>query len=96
MSLGLILVIVLVVFLLGGFITAFLTLALIASTMTASGSMAGNVSAISMIYTLSAVAGPLVAGATIKASNGNALMWLTAAAAAVMALLLVGLSHSRS
>jgi MFS family permease len=82
------------VFLLGGFITAFLTLALIASTMTASGSMANNVSIISMIYTLSAVAGPMVAGATIKASNGDALMWFTAAAASVMALLLVRLIPS--
>lgn len=53
-------------------------------------SMADNVSVISMIYTLSAVAGPMVTGATIKASNGDALMWLTAAAASVMALLLVG------
>lgn len=80
------------VFLLGGFITAFLTLALIASTMTVSGSMARNVSTISMIYTVSAVAGPLVAGATIKGSSGDALMWLTAAAAAVMVFLLIRLS----
>ena len=80
------------VFLLGGFITAFLTLALIASTMTASGSMASNVSTISMVYTVSAVAGPLATGATIKESNGDALMWLTAAAALVMVFLLVRLT----
>jgi MFS family permease len=79
------------VFLLGGFITAFLTLALIASTMTASGNMASNVSMISMLYTLSAVAGPLIAGATIKATHGDALMWLTAAAAVVMGMALVRL-----
>ncbi|WP_158558887.1 MFS transporter [Rhodoferax lacus] len=76
------------VFLLGGFITSFLTLALIASTLATSGSMAGNVSTMSMVYTVSAVAGPLLAGASIKASHGDALMWLTAAAASVMALLL--------
>jgi MFS family permease len=76
------------VFLLGGFITSFLTLALIASTLTVSGSMAGNVSTMSMVYTVSAVAGPLIAGASIKASHGDALMWLTAAAAAAMVLLL--------
>lgn len=73
------------VFFLGGFITAFLTLALIASTMTSTGSMAKNVSMISMLYTVSAVAGPLIAGATMKATHADALMWLTAAAALLMA-----------
>ena len=78
--------VMLAVFLLGGFITAFLTLALIASTMTQSGTMASNVSLISMLYTLSAVAGPLMAGAVMKATDTNALMWSIAAAA----LLLIG------
>jgi MFS family permease len=73
------------VFLLGGFITAFLTLALIASTLTG-GNMSGNVSLISMFYTLSAVAGPLMAGALVSAFDGNALMWFAAAIAAIMAL----------
>jgi MFS family permease len=81
--------VMLAVFLLGGFITAFLTLALIASTTTPSGNMASNVSMISMLYTLSAVAGPLIAGTTIKATNGDALMWFTAAAAVVMGVALV-------
>ena len=81
--------VVVAVFLLGGSITSFLTLALIASTMTPSGSMAGNVSAISMTYTLSAAAGPLVAGATIKASSGDALMWFAAVGALVMVFLLM-------
>jgi MFS family permease len=87
--------VVLAVFLLGGFITAFLTLALIASTMTTSGNMASNVSMISMLYTLSAVAGPLIAGATIKATHADALMWLTAAAALVMLLGLALFSSSK-
>ena len=78
--------VMLTVFLLGGFITAFLTLALIAGTVTASGTIAKNVSMISMVYTLSAVAGPLIAGATIKATNGDALMWLTAGAAVTMGM----------
>jgi predicted MFS family arabinose efflux permease len=77
------------VFLLGGFITAFLTLALIASTMTASVNMASNVSMISMLYTLSAAAGPLIAGVTIKATQSDALMWLTATAGVIMGLALV-------
>jgi len=86
-------VVVVAVFLLGGFITAFLTLALIASTLTKSGNMASNVSSISMLYTLSAVAGPLVASATIKSSSTDALMWFTAVAATVMGLLLLKLER---
>ena len=76
------------VFLLGGFVTAYLTLALIASTLTATGTMAANVSFVSMIYTVSAVAGPLFASAVIRAHTGDALMWFTAAAAGLMILLL--------
>jgi MFS family permease len=79
---------VLAVFLLGGLITAFLTLALIASTTTRFGTMAGNVSMISMLYTLSAIAGPLLAGAAMKASNANALMGFTALASVLMAVAL--------
>ena len=79
---------VLAVFLLGGLITAFLTLALIASTTTRFGTMAGNVSMISMLYTLSAIAGPLLASTAMKASGGNALMGFTAGAAVLMALAL--------
>ncbi|MDD2878896.1 MAG: MFS transporter [Rhodoferax sp.] len=75
---------VVAVFLLGGLITAFLTLALIASTMTSTGSIAKNVSMMSMLYTVSAIAGPLMAGATMKATNADALMWFTAAAALAM------------
>jgi predicted MFS family arabinose efflux permease len=87
--------VVLSVFFLGGFITAFLTLALIASTTTPSGNMASNVSMISMLYTVSAVAGPLLAGATINATDGNALMWFTAAAAVVMGIALAYLPHPK-
>ena len=83
------------VFFLGGFITAFLTLALIASTMTNSGNMASNVSMISMLYTVSAVAGPLIAGATMKATHGDALMWLTASAAVAMVCALAWLLLSK-
>jgi hypothetical protein len=78
----------LAVFLLGGFITAFLTLALIASTMTPVGTLSGNVSRISMLYTGSAVVGPLAAASVMQVSNGDALMWFTAAAAVMLALLL--------
>ena len=83
------------VFLLGGLITAFLTLALIASTMTKSGTMASNVSLISMLYTLSAVAGPLIAGAAMNATNTDALMWSIAIAALVLAFVLVWLMRTK-
>jgi hypothetical protein len=48
--------------------------------------MAGNVSLVSMVYTASAVAGPLLAGAAMQASNSDALMGFTALAALAMAL----------
>lgn len=76
---------VVAVFFLGGFVTALLTLALIASTTASAGSMAGNVSTISILYTASAVAGPLLAGAAMQATHSDALMWCTAVAALVMA-----------
>jgi MFS family permease len=76
------------VFLLGGFITALLTLALIASTLAKSGNIAKNVSAVSMLYTISAVVGPLAAGAAMKSTHSDALMWFASAAALVMACVL--------
>lgn len=83
------------VFLLGGFITAFLTLALIASTTTKSGDMAQNVSLLSMFYTVSAVAGPLMAGVIMKATHGDALMWFIALAGLIMAGTLAGLGTGK-
>ena len=80
--------VVIAIFLLGGFITAFLTLALIAGTSTTSGSMARNLSMLAMLYTVSAIAGPLIAGAAMKATHSDALMWFTATAAMIMLFLL--------
>jgi MFS family permease len=84
-------------FLLGGFITAFLTLALVASTMTSAGNMARNVSRISMLYSVSSITGPLMAGAAMKATSSNALMWFTAVAALILVVALGWLmaAHSR-
>jgi MFS family permease len=83
------------VFLLGGFITAFLTLALIASTMTSTGSMARNVSQMSMLYIVSGTAGPLMAGVAMQATHSDALMWFVAAAAVVMLLGLLRFGHAK-
>jgi predicted MFS family arabinose efflux permease len=66
------------VFLLGGFIKAFLTLAIVASTLTTGGNMARNVSVISMVYSGTAIVGPLIAGATMAATRPDALMVFTA------------------
>lgn len=72
------------VFWVGGLITAYLTLALIAGAKTHGGSMAGNMSALSMIYTLTAIAGPLLAGGAVQVLGGNGLMWTLAGFAVLM------------
>jgi MFS family permease len=72
------------VFALGGLITAYLTLALIASAKASSGNMARNMSVVSMVYTATAIVGPLVAGGAIKVLGGNGLMWTLAAFALVL------------
>lgn len=84
------------VFLLGGFITALLTLALVASTMARAGNLASNVSMVSMLYTLSAAIGPLIAGATMEATHSDALIGFTAAAALTLAGALAATAHSKN
>ena len=76
-------------FVLGGLITAFLTLALIAATKTPTPDMAWNVSSLSIAYSLSAVVGPVVAGGAMTATTSAALMGFTAVVAGVMAVLLL-------
>jgi MFS family permease len=71
-------------FVLGGLITAFLTLALIAATKTPTPDMAWNVSSLSMAYSLSAVVGPVVAGGAMTATSSVALMWFAVAVGLVM------------
>jgi predicted MFS family arabinose efflux permease len=84
------------VFLLGGFITALLTLALVASTMARAGNLASNVSMISMLYTLSAAVGPLIAGATMDATHSDALIGFTGAAALILAGALAATARSQN
>jgi MFS family permease len=74
------------VFCLGGLVTAYLTLALIGSAKTQGGSMTRNMSAVSMVYTLSAVVGPLAAAGAMHALGGNGLMWVVAGFALLMAV----------
>jgi len=79
------------VFVLGGVVTAYLTLAIVASAKTPGGSMAHTMSAISMAYTLTAIAGPLLAGSAIENLGGNGLMWTLAGFGILMSVSLVGI-----
>ena len=76
-------------FVLGGLITAFLTLSLIAATKTPTPDMAWNVSSLSMAYSLSAVVGPVVAGGAMTATSSVALMWFAVSVGVVMVGLLL-------
>jgi len=76
-------------FVLGGMITAFLTLSLIAATKTPTPDMAWNVSSLSMAYSLSAVVGPVVAGGAMTSTSSVALMWCAVGVGVVMVGLLL-------
>ncbi len=66
----------LAVFVLGGTITAYLTLAIIASTQAGDGDLSVNIRRISITYTASSIFGPLIAGAAMKNLASEALIWL--------------------
>jgi MFS family permease len=66
-------------FVMGGTITGYLTLAIVASTKAGHGDLSVNVRLISMAYTASAIFGPLLAGVAMKSSTSEALIWLVGA-----------------
>lgn len=66
-------------FVMGGTITGYLTLAIVASTKAGHGELSVNVRLISMAYTASAIFGPLLAGFAMKSSTSEALIWLVGA-----------------
>ncbi len=72
------------VFALGGTITAYLTLALIASTQAGDGDLSVNVTRISMAYTASSIFGPLIAGVAMKSLSSEALIWQVGVLAVVL------------
>lgn len=72
------------IFALGGTITAYLTLAIIASTQAGDGDLSVNVRLISMAYTASSIFGPLSAGAAMNKLSSEALIWLIGLLAAVL------------
>jgi MFS family permease len=83
------------VFALGGTITAYLTLALIASTQAGDGDMSVNVTRISMAYTASSIFGPLIAGVAMKSFSREALIWQVGVLAGVLCVYVLStmLSH---
>ena len=66
-------------FVLGGTITGYLTLAIVASTKAGHGDLSVNVRLVSMAYTSSAIFGPLLAGVVMKSFTSEALIWLVGA-----------------
>lgn len=66
-------------FVMGGTITGYLTLAIVASTKASHGELSVNVRLISMAYTFSAIFGPLLAGVVMKSFTSEALIWLVGA-----------------
>ena len=66
-------------FVLGGTITGYLTLAIVASTKAGHGDLSVNVRLVSMAYTSSAIFGPLLAGVVMKSSTSESLIWLVGA-----------------
>jgi MFS family permease len=72
------------VFALGGTITAYLTLSIIAATKAGDGDLSVNIRRVSMAYTASAIFGPLIAGTAMKALGSEALLWQVGLLAAVL------------
>lgn len=79
----------LAIFVLGGTITAYLTLAVVASTKAGDGDLSVNVRRISIAYTASSIFGPLIAGAAMKNLASEALIWQVGVLAAVLCVYLL-------
>jgi MFS family permease len=72
------------IFALGGTITAYLTLSIIAATKAGDGDLSINVRKVSMVYTASSIFGPLIAGTAIKTLGSEALLWQVGLLAAIL------------
>jgi len=82
------------IFFLGGTITAYLTLSIIAATKAGDGDMSVNVRRVSMAYTASAIFGPLIAGTAMKTLGSEALIWQVGVlAAALCGYVLIKVRH---
>lgn len=72
------------IFALGGTITTYLTLSIIAATSAGDGDLSVNIRWVSMAYTASSIFGPLIAGAAMKSLSSEALIWQLGLLAAVL------------
>jgi len=79
----------LTMFALGGTITAFLTLSIIAATSAGNGDLSVSVRRVSMAYTASSIFGPLIAGVAMKSLGSEALIWHVGVLAAILSGYLV-------
>lgn len=72
------------IFALGGTITSYLTLSIIAATKAGDGDLSVNVRKVSMVYTASSIFGPLIAGTAMKTLGSEALLWQVGLLAAAL------------
>lgn len=85
-----------ITFALGGTITAYLTLSIIAATKAGDGDLSINVRKVSMVYTASSIFGPLSAGTAMKTLGSEALLWQVGVLAAVLCGYLLLFAKGRS
>ncbi len=81
------------IFALGGTITAYLTLSIIAATKAGDGDLSINVRKVSMVYTASSIFGPLSAGTAMKTLGSDALLWQVGLLAAVLSVYVLLFTH---
>jgi predicted MFS family arabinose efflux permease len=79
----------LTIFALGGTITAFLTLSIIAATSAGNGDLSISVRRVSMAYTASSIFGPLIAGVAMKSLGSEALIWQVGLMAVILCAYLI-------
>jgi predicted MFS family arabinose efflux permease len=77
------------IFALGGTITAFLTLSIIAATSAGNGDLSVSVRRVSMAYTASSIFGPLIAGVAMKSLGSEALIWHVGLLAMILCIYLL-------
>jgi predicted MFS family arabinose efflux permease len=72
------------IFALGGTITAYLTLSIIAATTAGEGDLSVSIRQVSMAYTASSILGPILAGITMNSLTSDALIWLVGLLAIIL------------
>jgi MFS family permease len=81
--------------LLGGMNSAFITLGMFAAASGDKAALTRNMRLVSLTFTISSIAGPLVAGFAMKALGSDMLMWQLALASGALAIYTLGLLEGR-